>query len=175
VICTASETICNPSQTIRNPGRFSQLRSDFEISDGRCAQFVPDDDGHGTSIGILGVVQRESGGDADGIGCAVWLAHPALRLKVTPVRTTTKIAAGGLVGLASLFGSGSAHADSNQEKEACQLMDDPTGPQLGYAPAEYAFMQPRAKMSAEDARNVMSLAAQDYCPNHITDLPASWR
>ena len=97
------------------------------------------------------------------------------RLKVSRVRTTTKIAAGGLVGLASLFGSGIAHADSNQEKEACQLMDDPTGPQLGYAPAEYAFMQLRAKMSAEDARNVMSVAAQDFCPNHIIDLPAGWR
>ena len=89
---------------------------------------------------------------------------------------TTKIAAGGLVALAALFGSGIAHADSSQEKkEACQLMDDPTGPESGYAPAEYAFMMLRAKMSAEDARNVMSEGAQDYCPNHITDLPASWR
>jgi hypothetical protein len=91
------------------------------------------------------------------------------------VRITTKIAAGGLVGLASLFGSGVAHADSDQEKEACQLMDDPTGAQLGYAPAEYAFMLLRAKMSAEDARNIMSEAAHDFCPNHITDLPAGWR
>jgi uncharacterized protein YbdZ (MbtH family) len=88
---------------------------------------------------------------------------------------TTRIAAGGLVGLASLFGWRIAHSDSNQEKEACQLMDDPTGPQLGYAPAEYAFMLLRAKMSAEDARNVMSVAAQDFCPNHIIDLPAGWR
>ena len=87
----------------------------------------------------------------------------------------TKIAAGGLVGLASLFGSGIAHADGSQEKEACQLMDDPAGPESGYAPAEYAFMLLRAKTSAKDARNVMSGAAQDYCPNHITDLPASWR
>jgi len=97
------------------------------------------------------------------------------RLKVTPVRTTTKIAAGGLVCLASLFGSGIAHADSSQEKEACQLMDDPTGPQSGYTPAEYAFMLLRAKMSAEDARTVMSEAAHDFCPSHITDLPAGWR
>ncbi len=88
---------------------------------------------------------------------------------------TTKIAAGGLLCLASLFGSGIAHADSSQEREACQLMDDPAGPGLGYTPAEYAFMQLRAKMSAEDARNVMSLAAYDLCPNHITDLPAGWR
>ncbi len=91
------------------------------------------------------------------------------------MRITTKIAAGGLVGLASLFGSAIAHADGSQEKEACQLMDDPKGPELGYTPAEYAFMLLRAKMSAQDARDVMSEAAQDYCPNHITDLPASWR
>lgn len=91
------------------------------------------------------------------------------------MKITAKITAGGLVGLALLCSSGIANADSNQEKEACRLMDDPTGPQLGYAPAEYAFMQLRAKMSAEDARNVMSEAAQDFCPNHITDLPAGWR
>jgi hypothetical protein len=91
------------------------------------------------------------------------------------VRIPTKIAAGGLVGLASLFGPGTAHADSSQEKEACQLMDDPSGRESGYAPAEYAFMMLRAKMSAEDARNVMSEGAQDFCPNHIIDLPASWR
>ncbi len=91
----------------------------------------------------------------------------------------TKIAAGGLVGLAALFGSGIglgiARADSGQEKEACQLMDDPAGPESGYLPAEYAFMRLRAKMSAEDARNVMSEGAHDYCPNHIIDLPAGWR
>lgn len=94
-----------------------------------------------------------------------------------PVRTPTTIAAGGLACLALLLGGGVAHADSFQDKEkqACQLMDDPAGPESGYAPAEYAFMTLRAKMSAEDARNVMSLAAQDVCPNHIIDLPASWR
>jgi len=86
-----------------------------------------------------------------------------------------KIAAGGLVVLASLFGSGIANADSDREKEACQLMDDPVGAEMGYAPAEYAYMMLRAKMSAESARNAMSLGAQDYCPNHITDLPAGWR
>jgi hypothetical protein len=91
------------------------------------------------------------------------------------VRIRTKIAASGLIGLASLFGLGTAHADSNQEKEACQLMDDPAGPESGYAPAEYAFMMLRARMSAENARNLMSVAVQDFCPNHIVDLPASWR
>ncbi|OIN79732.1 hypothetical protein [Mycobacterium malmoense] len=90
------------------------------------------------------------------------------------MRAVTKMAAGGLVGLA-VFCSGIAHADARQEKEACQLMDDPAGRDQGYAPAEYAFMQLRATMSAEDARNIMSQAAQDYCPNHITDLPTSWR
>lgn len=91
------------------------------------------------------------------------------------VRISTKIAAGGLAGLASLFGSAIAHADSNLEKEACQLMDDPAGPESGYAPAEYAFMVLRGRMSAQAARDVMSVAAQDFCPNHIIDLPASWR
>jgi hypothetical protein len=90
------------------------------------------------------------------------------------MRTVMTIAAAGLAGL-MLFGSAIAHADASQEQEACQLMDDPTGRDLGYAPAEYAFMLLRAKMSAEDARNLMSLAAQDFCPNHITDLPAGWR
>jgi len=90
------------------------------------------------------------------------------------MRMTATVAAGGLIGLA-LFGPGIAHADSSQEKEACQLMDDPAGRELGYAPAEYAFMMLRAKMSAQAARDVMSFAAQDFCPNHITDLPASWR
>ena len=84
------------------------------------------------------------------------------------------IAAGTLAGL-TLFGSGIAHADASKEQEACQLMDDPAGHDLGYAPAEYAFMMLRAKMSAEAARNVMSLAAQEFCPNHIPDLPAGWR
>lgn len=93
------------------------------------------------------------------------------------MRTLTKIAAGGLVVPSLLLGSGIAHADSIQdkEKEACQLMDDPAGPESGYAPAEYAFMMLRSKMSAENARNVMSQGAQDFCPNHIIDLPASWR
>jgi len=90
------------------------------------------------------------------------------------LRAMATIAAGTLAGL-TLFGSGIARADAGQEQEACQLMDDPTGHDLGYAPAEYAFMVLREKMSAETARNVMSLAAQQYCPNHITDLPASWR
>ena len=93
------------------------------------------------------------------------------------MKTPTEIAAGGLIALALLSGSGVAQADSRQEKEqeACQLMDDPVGPQSGYGPAEYAFMLLRGKMSAEDARNAMSQGAQDFCPNHIVDLPASWR
>ncbi|BBX66019.1 hypothetical protein MSAS_51930 [Mycobacterium saskatchewanense] len=88
---------------------------------------------------------------------------------------STRIAAGALVGVVSLFDSGIARADSAQEQQACQLMDDPAAKESGYAPAEYAFMMLRAKMSAEAARNVMSEAAYDYCPNHIIDLPAGWR
>jgi len=84
------------------------------------------------------------------------------------------IAAGGLAAL-GLFGFGIAHANPSQEQEACQLMDDPAGHDQGYAPAEYAFMVLRGEMSAQDARNVMSRAVQEYCPNHLTDLPASWR
>ncbi|CDO88276.1 hypothetical protein AWC29_20715 [Mycobacterium triplex] len=80
-----------------------------------------------------------------------------------------------LVCAASLCGAGAAHADANQEQEACQLMDDPAGHDLGYQPAEYAFMVLRAKMTAGEARNVISLATQDFCPNHVIDLPAGWR
>jgi hypothetical protein len=91
------------------------------------------------------------------------------------VKVIATLAAGGLLGLASLWGSSVAHADNAREQQACQLMDDPAGPQMGYTPAEYAFMQLRATMSAQGARDVMSQAAQDLCPNHIVDLPASWR
>lgn len=86
-----------------------------------------------------------------------------------------KIAAGGLVVLASLLSSGIARADSGTEQEACRLMDDPAAAESGYAPAEYAFMMLRATMSAVAARNAMSMGAHDFCPNHITDLPAGWR
>ncbi len=93
------------------------------------------------------------------------------------MRIVKTVGAGGLVGLALFCASPIvlAHADSGQEKEACRLMDDPVGPGMGLTPAEYAFMQLRATMSAQQARDVMSEGAQDYCPNHITDLPAGWR
>ena len=84
--------------------------------------------------------------------------------------------AGGLALVGLLLPAGTAHADAaSLEKQACRLMDDPAGPDQGYGPAEYAFMTLRSSMSAEQARNVMSQAAQDFCPNHIIDLPASWR
>jgi hypothetical protein len=89
-----------------------------------------------------------------------------------PVRGFGKLAVGGLVGLAWLCGSGVASADASRQKEACQLMDSP---EEGYAPAEYAFMVLRSQMSAEEARSAMSLGTQNYCPNHVTDLPAGWR
>lgn len=86
------------------------------------------------------------------------------------------VAAGGLMLAGLLLPAPAARADTAaQEQQACQLMDDPAGRDQGYQPAEYAFMVLRAKLSAESARNVMSLAVQDYCPNHLTDLPASWR
>ncbi|OBG97135.1 hypothetical protein A5697_19645 [Mycobacterium sp. E3251] len=85
------------------------------------------------------------------------------------------IAAGALLLAAMMFGSGVAHADSGAEQQACQLMDDPAAAEQGYAPAEYAFMQLRSRMSAERARTTMSEAVQDFCPNHLIDLPASWR
>jgi hypothetical protein len=91
------------------------------------------------------------------------------------VRIVAAFAAGVLLGMASLWGGGTAHANASQEQEACQLMDDPEGHDLGYQPAEYAFMVLRGKMTAGDARNVIALATQDFCPNHVIDLPASWR
>jgi hypothetical protein len=91
------------------------------------------------------------------------------------MRVVAAIAAGALFGMASLSGAGTAHANPSQEQEACQLMDDPAGHDLGYQPAEYAFMMLRGKMTAGDARNVIALATQDFCPNHVLDLPASWR
>ena len=91
------------------------------------------------------------------------------------MRVVAAIVAGALLWMASLSGAGTAQANANQEQEACQLMDDPAGHDLGYQPAEYAFMVLRGKMTAGDARNAISLGAQDFCPNHIIDLPASWR
>jgi hypothetical protein len=91
------------------------------------------------------------------------------------MRVVAAIAAGALMWMASLSGCATAHADADQEKEACQLMDDPEGHDSGYQPAEWAFMMLRGKMTATDARNAISLGAQDFCPNHIIDLPASWR
>lgn len=91
------------------------------------------------------------------------------------MRAVTAIAAGALLGAASLSGGGTAHATASQEQEACRLMDDPAGHELGYQPAEYAFMVLRGTMTAGDARNVIALATQDFCPNHVIDLPAGWR
>lgn len=90
------------------------------------------------------------------------------------MRIITTMAAGAVL-VGPLFGSAVAHADSPAERRACQLMDDPAAAAQGLAPAEYAFMQLRATMSAQRARDIMSIAAQEDCPNHIIDLPASWR
>lgn len=85
----------------------------------------------------------------------------------------TAVTAGTLLG--SVFATGVARADSPELQRACQLMDDPAAAEQGLAPAEYAFMQLRATMSAQHARDLMSIAVQQDCPNHIIDLPASWR
>ncbi|OBK34621.1 hypothetical protein A5659_21270 [Mycobacterium sp. 1165196.3] len=90
------------------------------------------------------------------------------------MRIITTIAAGTLLA-GSLFSAAVAHADSPEEQQACQLLDDPAAAQQGLAPAEYTFMQLRATMSAQRARDIMSIAVQEDCPNHIVDLPASWR
>ena len=88
------------------------------------------------------------------------------------------IAVGGLVGLAALFGSGVAHADTAQEKQACNYMNDPTGASLGYTPAEYALMMLTVpddvsgeSMSNKNALQVMRDAVQDFCPKHAADVP----
>jgi hypothetical protein len=91
------------------------------------------------------------------------------------MRIVAAISAAALLCAMSVWGGGSAHANANQEQKACQLMDDPAGHDLGYQPAEYAFMVLRGTMTAGDARNVIALATQDFCPNHVMDLPASWR
>jgi hypothetical protein len=91
------------------------------------------------------------------------------------MRIAAVIVAATLMWTAALAGGGTAYADANREQEACQLMDDPAGHDLGFQPAEYAFMVLRGKMTAGDARNVIALATQDFCPNHYIDLPASWR
>ena len=90
------------------------------------------------------------------------------------MRIIAAIAAGALL-VGPLPAAGAARADSPGEQQACELMDDPAAAQQGLAPAEYAFMQLRATMSAQRALDLMSLAAQEVCPNHIIDLPASWR
>jgi hypothetical protein len=90
-------------------------------------------------------------------------------------RIVGAMASGALLSMASVTGAGTASANAGQEQEACELMDDPAGHDMGYQPAEYAFMVLRAKMTAGDARNVIALATQDFCPNHVMDLPASWR
>ncbi len=90
------------------------------------------------------------------------------------MRIITATVAGAVLA-GSLVGAAVARADSPEEQHACQLMDDPAAAQQGLAPAEYAYMQLRANMSAQRARDVMSIAVQEDCPNHIVDLPASWR
>jgi len=90
------------------------------------------------------------------------------------MRIITTFAAGALLA-GSVVGTGVARADDPEQQQVCQLMDDPAAAQQGLAPAEYTFMQLRATMSAQRARDIMSIAVQADCPNHSVDLPASWR
>jgi hypothetical protein len=49
---------------------------------------------------------------------------------------------------------------------------------LGYTPVTYAGMLLRLddnSMSVRDALQVVADAAHNYCPKHITDLPAGWQ
>ena len=73
--------------------------------------------------------------------------------------------------------------DTGRETEACQLMDDPIGQDLGYTPAQYAFMLLRAApvgdsmetpTSDVDAMRVMVAATRDHCTRHTADLPQKW-
>jgi hypothetical protein len=89
------------------------------------------------------------------------------------MRIITTFAAGALLA-GSVVGTGVARADPEQQ-QVCQLMDDPAAADQGLAPAESTVMQVGATMSAQRARDIMSIAVQTDCPNHIVDLPASWR
>lgn len=62
-------------------------------------------------------------------------------------------------------------------------MDDPSGQDVGYTPAQYAFMLLRAEpvgnsmvaaTSDRDAADIMAAATRDLCPRHTRDLPPAW-
>lgn len=51
------------------------------------------------------------------------------------MRMITAVTAGALLA-GPVFGAGVARADSPEEQQACQLMDDPAAAEQGLAPAE---------------------------------------
>jgi hypothetical protein len=80
------------------------------------------------------------------------------------------------VGLAEWWGSGTAHADVNREKEACALLGDYGAMgQLGEEPALFALRILSTEMPRTEADLVLGRAVTDYCPDHAGDLPPGWR
>ncbi|OBH08449.1 MULTISPECIES: hypothetical protein [unclassified Mycobacterium] len=83
-----------------------------------------------------------------------------------------------LVGLAAWFGFGTAHADTNHERQACALMDDHADAMRnGYSsyPSEYAFVVLSTEMPPLEAAHTLRAATQDVCPGHAADLPRDWQ
>src|ERR1700754_472297 len=79
-------------------------------------------------------------------------------------RTVTVMLA---VGLAEWWGSGTAQADPNREKEACALLSDyGAAGQFGEEPAWYALRVLSTEMPRGEAELVLGHAVTDYCPNH---------
>jgi hypothetical protein len=93
-------------------------------------------------------------------------------------------ALGGALLIRMVLGIGTAHADpTSQDIEVCNLLDDPTGHELGYTPAQWAFMAEQVKYHSidatsedrdRDAARAVYHAAHNARPKHIADLPDSW-
>ena len=103
------------------------------------------------------------------------------RIKVTRQHTIRAATIMATVGLAawcgSGIGSGIAHADANQEREACALMDDSASARhngYGNSTFSYAFAVLSREISSEEAGHVLLAATRDDCPNHAADVPAGW-
>ena len=102
----------------------------------------------------------------------------AERTKIIHQRTIRAIAAVVTMGVAAWCGSGIAHADTNHERQACALMDDPASAiSLGYGEStmQYAFAVLSTEMPSVDAAHVLLAATRDDCPNHAGDLPDNWQ
>ena len=95
------------------------------------------------------------------------------------LRHTIKvITTAAMVGLATGFGSGTAHADTTHEQQACALMDDHADAMRnGYSsyPSEYAFSVLSTEMPPLEAAHTLRAATHDVCPGHAADLPGDWQ